>query len=179
MADDENNGGFVYFYRDEWFKHWDMTRFGEFPEGLRPPGTDNPNLTLRTYLTDGSTGACIPVYEYQGTIETWERDALSHAENTMGDPKDGTVMTLHVGRDNEYHVNEFQVPPGATLHNDHPYFQGFSYEELIAGFKEARRNAENDATVESPCDMISRDRQEPAAATEDTAFLQTRLRPGG
>ena len=177
-----DSGGFVYRYRDDdWFKHWQMTRFDEFPEGLRAPGegVENPNLKLRTFFTDGNTGECIPAYEYQGTPTDWERDALMNAKNTVGDPKDGTVIYMHIGRDGEFHINELQIPPGATLHNDHPYFQGQSYEEIIAGFKEALHNAETEAKVESPCDMISRDRQEPAAATEDTAFLQTRLRPGG
>ena len=119
-----DSGGFVYRYRDDdWFKHWQMTRFDEFPEGLRAPGegVENPNLKLRTFFTDGNTGECIPVYEYQGTPTDWERDALMNAKNTVGDPKDGTVIYMHIGRDGEF----AQPPVGrwrVTL-DQHRHFQ--------------------------------------------------------
>ena len=133
-------GGFIYKQRDGFDPNWDIIRLDDLPERFQLTG-DNPDLIIRTVLTDDS-GEPVPMYQFTGSEEDWEKIMIPLAENGGEDPKDGKVLNVMAISDGletvGYGFAEFQIPGAGDVTDGS--FKGFSYRELFAGLAQSVQN---------------------------------------
>ena len=159
-------GGFVYKSRNEGVYNIDVMHFDDFPEGVTPDG-ENPNLTLRSYLTSAD-GECIPMYEFIDDIDAWTKTLLN-AENAA--PGDGNILKF-VGEftaDGKLYLSpgELLVENGKMLGfaPTDRVFEGVSYSEINAALIDAGINKHHEIEPKSPCDSYASNTTNPTMKT--------------
>jgi hypothetical protein len=145
-------GGFIYNSHTQGAYNIDVMRFDDFPDWITPNG-ENPNLTLRSYLTTAD-GECVPMYEFIGDESQWTQTLLNAEQAAPGDGNVFKLVSEGISSNGNLLLSfgELVVEDNSAnpAHKD-GYFEGVSYDEIMSALREAGYNKHEDIKPQSPC----------------------------